>query len=151
GGAVVNPAGVVKQFRSKRLRLELTGDVASGLLQASGPCAASDAATIQFTGGSGNLTRAGTNNSVTATGHALSFGPLASPGLLVEPGVLIASDNDRNVLEIIWPALAGLPPGPPVLRFQLAKWNSWIQTGRAVDVSLRFDAIGPDGQPATFT
>ena len=151
GGAVVNPSGVVKQFRSKRLRLELNGDVASGALQAAGPCAASDAATIQFTGGSGDVTRAGTNNSVTSTGKALTFGALAFPGLLVEPGVLIASDNNRNVLEIIWPALAGLPPGPPVLRFQLTKWNSWIQTGRAVDVSLRFNVIGPDGNPATFT
>jgi hypothetical protein len=71
--------------------------------------------------------------------------------VLLEPGVLAASDADKNVLEIIWPALAGLPAGPPVVRFQLAKWNAWVQTGRAVDISLRLNAVGPDGKPAVFT
>jgi hypothetical protein len=26
-----------------------------------------------------------------------------------------------------------------------------VQTGRAVDISLRLNAVGPDGKPAVFT
>lgn len=150
GGAVVNASAGVKQFRNKRLRVELVGDVASGVIGAAGACAAADVPTIRFTGGSANMTRAGTNTSVTSTGAPLSFSALAFPGILLEPGVVIASDANKNVLEIVWPALAGLPAGPPILRFQQTKWNAWVQTGRSVDVALHFNAIGPDGLPATF-
>jgi hypothetical protein len=151
GGQLANASASVVQFRAKRLRLELTGDVASGALTAAGGCAAADAGTIRFTGGTADIMRAGTHTSVTSTGQALTFGALLFPGVLLEPGVLAASDADKNVLEIIWPALAGLPAGPPVVRFQLAKWNAWVQTGRAVDISLRLNAVGPDGKPAVFT
>ena len=150
GGDVVNALASVVQFRSKRIRFEAVGDVAAGTINAAGSCAASDAATIHFVGGSANVFQAGTATSVTSTGGALTFGALLFPGALLEPGVVVANDANKNVLEIIWPGLSGLPPGPPILRLQLARWNSWIRTGRAIDVRMRFDAVGPDGLPASF-
>ena len=95
--------------------------------------------------------RGGTNISVTESGQAISFGPLLFPGVALEPGVVIASDASGNKLEIIWPGLAGLPAGAPVMRFQLTRWNSWIQTGRQVDVAMTFDARAADGSTATFS
>ena len=150
GGTVSNVLAGIVQFRSNRLRFELRGDVASGAINASGACAAADAPTIHFTGGSANMTRAGSNISVTSTGSALTFGPLLVP-ITLEPGVVLAADASGNVLEIIWPGLAGLPPGPPIMRFQQSRWNSWILTGRSVDVALKFNAVGPNGLPASFT
>ena len=150
GGTLTNALAGIVQFRAKRLRFEITGDVASGAINAAGACAASDAPTIRFTGGTGDMTQAGSNTSVTPTGRPLAFGPLLFPGMLLEPGVVIAADADKNVLQIIWPGLAGLPAGPPILRFQLTRWSPWILPGRKVDVSLRINAIGPDGAPASF-
>ena len=153
-GASANTVPVlaqIPQFRARRLRVEVWGDAPSGVINAAGACAASDVPTIRFTGGSANMTRAGTDISVTATGSPLTFGPLLFPGALLEPGVVIATDAAGDMLQIIWPSLAGLPPGPPVLRLNQTRWNAWIQTGRAVDVSLRFDAVGPDGATASFT
>ncbi len=152
GNATVTPllASIV-QFRSKRVRFEMQGDVLNGAINASGACAAADLPSIRFTGGSGNMLQAGTATSVTGTGSALAFGALLFPGTLLEPGVVVAQDANKNVLEIVWPGLAGLPPGAPILRLQLAKWSSWVKTGRSVDVRMRFDAIGPDGVPASFT
>ena len=150
GGDVTNVAADVVQFRSRRIRFEARGDVAAGTIGATGGCAANDLPTVRYTGGSANVFQAGTNLSVTSTGAALTFGGLLFPGVLLEPGVVVASDANKNVLEIVWPGLAGLPPGAPVLRLQLARWNSWIRTGRAIDVRMRFDAVGPDGLPASF-
>jgi len=64
--------------------------------------------------------------------------------------VLLATDAAGNVLEIIWPALAGLPAGPPKLRLELVSWSSWVQTGRTVDVAMEFNVQGADGSTATF-
>jgi len=150
GGNVTNLQASIVQFRSKRLRFEIQGDLPSGSVNGCGGCAAADAPTIHFTNGTANMTRAGTNTSVTFAGSALNFGALAFPGTLLEPGVVLASDADKNVLEIIWPALSGLPPGPPIIRFQQTKWNAWVIAGRAVDVSLKFNVTGPDGKPAVF-
>jgi len=152
GGSVTPTDAEIPQFRpGKRLRIEVTGDLASGALNSSGSCCAADAATIHFTGGTANVFQAGTNKSVTATGGALTFGTLVFPGMLLEPGVVVGQDAAGNVLELIWPVLSGNPPGPPVMRFQLVQWNSWVQAGRKVDVSMQFNAIGPDGHAATFT
>ena len=111
---------------------------------------AADAPAVSFVGGSANVFQAGTNVSVTSTGSALTFGALLFPGALLEPGVVIASDVNNNVLEIIWPGLAGLPPGAPVFRLQLARWNAWIRTGRRIDVQMRFDARATDASTATY-
>ncbi|MEQ1833392.1 MAG: hypothetical protein ABL977_10090 [Candidatus Eisenbacteria bacterium] len=150
GGNVNSVLASIVQFRSKRLRFEANGDVLEGTINAAGACAAAEVPTINFTGGSANVFQAGTTTSVTSTGGALTFGALLFPGILLEPGVVVANDANKNVLEIIWPGLAGLPPGAPILRLQLAKWNSWVRTGRALDFRMRFDAVGPDGLPASF-
>jgi len=150
GGNVTVQSGNIVQFRARRLRVEAIGDVTGGILGGVGACAASDAPRFRFTGGVANLFRAGTTTSVTSSGNACTFGPLVFTGAAVEPGVVVAQDAAGNVLEVIWPALAGLPPGPPVFRFQQVAWNSWVQTGRQVDVTMRFDGVGPDGSAVSF-
>jgi len=149
-GTVANLAADVVQFRSNRLRVEVIGDVASGAINATGACAASDAPTINFVGGTANMFQAGTTTSVTSSGGELVFGPLLFPGALLEPGVVVAQDADRNVLEIIWPGLSGLPPGAPILRFQARRYNSWVRTGRAIDVRMTFNARANDGSTASY-
>ena len=150
GGTVVNVAADVVQFRSNRLRIEVVGDVASGTIGATGACAASDAPSVFYTGGTANIFRAGTTTSAASGGRQMTFGPLLFPGLLVEPGVVVADDANRNVLEIIWPGLAGLPPGPPILRLQLRRFDSWVRTGRSIDVVMRFDARDAAGATASY-
>lgn len=151
GGTVVTQLASIPSFTSKRLRAEIIGDVVSGTIGASGPCATSAVPTIRFNGGTGSMTLAGSNTSVTSTGGTLTFGPLLFPGVALEPGVVVATDRDKNVLEIIWPGLAGFAPGPPILRFQLAKWNTnLVIPGRAVDIALRFSAVGADGASALY-
>jgi len=150
-GATANETADVVQFRpGKRLRIEVTGDVATSSINAIGGCAASDAPTIHIVSGTGSIFKAGSGHCITNTGQDLVFGSLLSPGALVEPGVVIAGDQFGNVLEIIWPQLAGLPPGPPVLRLELASWDNWVQTGRQIDVSMTFNVVGADGSTATF-
>lgn len=148
---VVTQFGSIVQFRTNRLRIELIGDVPTGTINAMGACAASELPSFLFTGGGANVYRAGTNTSATFFGQPMTFGPLVFPGVLLEPGVVVASDAERNVLEIVWPQLAGFGPGAPILRLQLAHWSSWIQTGRKIDVMMRFDAVGPDGIVASYT
>jgi hypothetical protein len=152
GGALVLSAADVVQFRpsKNRLRFEAIGDVAAGTINAVGGCAASETPTVRFTGGTANVFRAGSNTSVTADGKPLAFTALASPGILIEPGIVLAADAAGDVLEIIWPGLAGLPPGAPVVRLQLARWSAWIQTGRAIDVRMTLNATGP-GSAASYT
>lgn len=148
---VISQLANIVQFRSGRLRLEIIGDNAAGTIGATGACAASETPQFLYTGGAANLYRAGTNTSVTFFGQPMTFGPLVFPGVLLEPGVVVASDAEKNVLEIVWPQLAGFGPGAPILRLQMAHWNSWVQTGRKVDVMMRFDAVGPDGIAASYT
>jgi hypothetical protein len=149
-GTVTNVLSGIVQFRSKRIRFEVVGDVASNAIGNSGACATTDLATINFTGGTANAFQAGTSTSITSTGRALTFGALLFPGIALEPGVVVTNDADKNVLEIVWPGLAGLAPGPPVLRLQLAKWNSWVRTGRSIDVVMHYNAVGPDGSLAGY-
>jgi len=61
------------------------------------------------------------------------------------------SQGAGNVLEIIWPALAGLGPGAPILRLELTQWNSAVQSGSSLDVDMTFVARASDGTMATFT
>ena len=147
---VITQLAHVAQFRSVDLRLEIVGDVPTGTMEASGACAASNVATIQFTGGVANVFRAGTNQSVTFAGQQLSFGPLQFPTLVLEPGVVLAQDAALNLLEIIWPGLTGLGVGPPILRLQLSRWDPWVAPGKQVDVMMSFDALGPDGSTASY-
>jgi hypothetical protein len=64
---------------------------------------------------------------------------------------VLATDAAGNVLEIIWPALAGLPAGPPILRLQLAVFSGAVHQGVSLDGDLTFVAHAPDGTTATFT
>lgn len=148
---VITQFASIVQFRTNRLRVELIGDVATGTINAMGACAASEAPSFLFTGGRADVYRPRSTQSLTFFGQPMSFGPLVFPGVILEPGVVVASDAERNVLEIIWPPLAGLGEGPPILRLQLAHWNPWIQPGRTIDVMMEFDAVGPDGIVATYT
>ncbi len=150
GGAVTTLLATVPRWTARVLRAEIVGDVAAGTIGLSGPCAAAAVPSIVYTGGTGSMKLSGTNTSVTQTA-TLTFGQLLFPGLALEPGVVVASDANKNVLEIVWPGLAGFAPGPPILRFQLAKWTAAALPGRKVDFAMRFNAIGPDGLPASFT
>lgn len=151
GGAVINQLAGIPRFTAKSMRFEIVGDVAAGTIGLSGLCAASATPAVLYTGGTGNVTLAGTSTSVTNTGRVLTFGTLLFPGIALEPGVVVANDASKNVLEIIWPSIAGTGLGAPVLRLQLAAWNGRAVTGAKVDVAMQFNAIGPDGLPAVFT
>lgn len=150
GGLVTNQLASVPRWTAKALRIEIVGDDALGTINAVGPCAASATPTVVFRGGTGSVMLSGTTSNV-STSPTLTFGQLLFPGVLLEPGVVVASDANKNVLEIVWPGLAGLAPGPPILRLQLAKWTGNALPGRKVDVAMRFDGIGPDGLPASFS
>ena len=134
----------------KGIRADIIGDVAAGTIGLSGACAASTTPTIQFTGGSGNMTLAGKTTSLSATG-ALTFGALVFPGIAIEPGVVVATDANNNMLEIIWPQLAGFGLGAPILRLHVNTWTPLAKPGAKVDVNMTFNAVGPNGAPATFT
>jgi hypothetical protein len=151
GGAANIVLADVPQFRVDRLRVELTGDVAAGTINAMGSCSSlqSPPPSISWISGTGSLRFSGTNTQVTVNGLPLAFGPLLTvPG---ENGVLLATDAAGNVLEIIWPALAGLPPGAPILRLQLAAYSAAVHQGSSLDCDLTFVARAPDGTTATFT
>ena len=151
GGVVVNQlANMVLNSTALGIRADIIGDVAGGTIGLSGPCAASATPTIQFTGGSGNMTLTGKATSLSATG-AMTFGALAFPGIALEPGVVIATDANKNKLEIIWPQVAGLGLGAPILRLQVGTWTPLAKPGTKVDVNMTFNAVGPNGLPATFT
>ncbi len=151
GGAVIPVLATVPRFTAKMMRFEIVGDVAAGTVGLSGPCAASATPAVVFTGGTENIVLSGTNTSITNTGRALTFGTLLFPGVALEPGVVVATDASKNVLEIVWPALAGTGTGAPVFRAQLGSWNGIAKTGTKVDVSMVYNAIGADGLPAVFT
>ena len=149
-GATVNQFAGVVQYRANRMRFEIFGDLPSGVIGASGSCA-TDIGGIVFPAATANLYRAGTRIPVTSTGKELVFPPLVFPGVLLEPGVVTSADANKNVITLVWPQLAGLPPGPPILRLQLAKWNPWVRTGQKVDLTMTFTAVAADGKLATYT
>jgi hypothetical protein len=146
---VVATTAAVVQFRATRLRVEITGDVPAGYINTLGGCVPVAAPTVNFTSGTGSLTRGGA--AVTATHATLAFGPLLFPGLALEPGVVIATDAVGNVLEIVWPGLAGLAPGAPILRLQLAARDASIRAGDVLATTMTFTATAANGTTATFT
>jgi len=149
GGAVVVTTASVPQFRTGRLRVDLVGDVPLGWVNAMGPCATSASPTVSFVSGTCNVTFAGTTTSV-IPGGPLTFIALAPP-VPAEAGVVLATDAAGNVLQIIWPALAGLPPGPPTFRTNLVAWSPAVQAGSLLDATLTYTARTPNGATATFT
>ena len=86
----------------------------------------------------------------------LSFGYPERPigrrvSIAIEPGVVVATDANNNMLEIIWPQLAGFGLGAPILRLHFNTWTPLAKPGAKVDVNMTFNAVGPNGAPATFT
>jgi len=142
GGAVTVVDASIPQFRVNRLRIEAVGDVAAGTINTLGACSAADAPAVSFVSGTATL-GGGASGSFT-------FGPLLFPGAALEPGVVISNDAAGNVLEIIWPALSGGVPGPPILRFQLANPAGAV-TGGTESIRMSFTARAPNGSTATFT
>src|SRR5262245_52870605 len=130
--------GAVAKFDARRIRIETSGDVTTPGIGLIGPCAAADVQTIRVVGGHANVFVGGTNKSITTTGTRLTFGELAFPGQLTEPGVLLAQDAQGNLLEIIWPDLAGLGAGSPIVRVQLARWNAAL-AGPAGQLDVTWD------------
>jgi hypothetical protein len=149
GGALVLTSATVPQFRTGRLRVDLVGDMPLGWVNAIGGCTTSATPSVSFISGTCNVTLTGSTNSV-IPGGALTFAPLTSP-VPAEPGVVLATDAAGNVLQIIWPALAGLPPGPPTFRTNLVAWTTAVRAGVKLDATLTFTARTPNGATATFT
>src|SRR5262249_31346885 len=128
------------QNRIGRLRIEVVGDVAAGTLNTLGGCATGNAPAVSFISGTGSVSGSG------GIGGNFTFGALAVPP--AEGGGVLPNDAAGNTLEIIWPALAGCAPGPPILRLQLTRAG---QAGSTVSVSMSFTARAPNGTTATFT
>lgn len=150
GGLVANQTAEVVQFRpGNRLRIEIAGDVAAGIIDALGACSTTDPVSVIWPSGSASATFAGTSTSI--TGGSLTFGQLLFPGALLEPGVVVTNDAAGNVLEIIWPEIAGLGVGAPILRLQLAQWDPAVASGTALDVNMTFVARAADGSSAVFS
>src|ERR1041385_7828682 len=121
-------SGLCASFRpGVRVRFEMTGDLPSPRIDDMGPCATGAAPTIQFLGGHANVFVHGTQTSVTADGQPLTFSPLVPPPT-GEKGVVLATDVHGNLFEIIWPMLAGVGPGQPIVRVQLLAWNAALVT-----------------------
>ena len=134
--AFTTEVGYVARFNSKLIRIETPGDIAVPSMLSMGPCAAADIPSINFVGGHANVFLNGTTTSVTTSGNRLTFGALLFPGSLLEPGVVVANDAEGNVLEIIWPEMAGVGVGSPIVRVQLARWNgALINTLSKLDVT----------------
>src|SRR5206468_2060030 len=140
GGNVINASASIPQFRVDRLRIEVTGDVTAGTINTLGVCTAANSPAVSFISGTGNVSQSGSGSSVTGGGGALTFGALLSPGVNIEPGIVLTTDASGNVLEIIWPALAGLPAGPPILRLQLSQFSGAVQMGASLDATMTFTA-----------
>jgi hypothetical protein len=139
-GAVVPVLSEVAQNRVNRLRVEVTGDLASTVIDRIGGCSNSLTPTVTFGAASGTLSgNGGINRSVSVPSL------LQVPG---EPGVLLGTDAAGNVLEIIWPALGGDVPGPPILRMQFV---TGAEAGRNVSATMTFSARTANGATATFT
>src|SRR5262249_8327357 len=141
--------GSVAQFRANRLRIDVIGDATEIQVLSMGSCIASDVPTINITGAHANVFLAGTNHSITTPGQRLTFGPVLALGANLEPGIVLTSDALGNVFEIIWPELAGIGTGNPIVRVQLARWNlSMISLNSKVDVT--FDFVAEQGGVRTF-
>jgi hypothetical protein len=154
---IVDPfISLVQNRAPKRLRFEATGDAVGDIVRLLGPCAATDAPTVFFTGGEAYITatdpRRGTVWEI-SKGRLFFDQPLLFPGAAVEPGVVVTQDANRNVLEIIWPQLAGGPPGAPIFRVQLADFQnaSRVSSGYRLHFEAHFYAkADPPEAPKTF-
>lgn len=150
----------IVQLRPNRMRIEAVGDVVVGpSLGSLGACAtvSTDGVTppaLTFTGGTANV-KVGAQTIAfginPGTGD-LAFGELLAPP--DEAGVAVADDAVGNVLEIIWPELAGDGASPPIVRVQLSNWDrTAFASSATIDVtfSLNAQALDPAGTLRTIT
>jgi hypothetical protein len=142
--------GSVVQFRpsKSRLRIEIQGDAAAGNPQIAdlGPAATAIGSGLTLTG-SADVRLAGQPGSVIPGGpYSLVMPPV--PG---EPAVVLG-DNGTGLVEVIWPALdPALPPGPPILRIQLAGWAASVGSGVSLDADFTLQAVDAQGNATTWT
>ncbi|MDB5101957.1 MAG: glycosyl hydrolase [Cyanobacteria bacterium RYN_339] len=149
--ALADVQGDVPQFRpgKGRLRIELLGDTAGGdaRLDALGPVAVKPFGPLTLTG-SCDVRLAGTGTCVIPSGPFAVVMPIV-PG---EDGVVLGTTPEGHVAEVIWPSLApGSPPGPPILRIQLASWVPGLTSGAALDVTFTLAADDARGNHTTWT
>jgi hypothetical protein len=137
---VVPVLAEIPQNRTNRLRVEITGDVAATTINKLGACSSGLTPAVTFTTARGTVVGSGGINRTVSVTSLLQV-----PG---EPGVLVGTDAAGNVLEIIWPGLAGDVPGPPILRMQFV---TGAEAGRAVSVTMSFTARTANGATATFS
>jgi len=142
--AIVPVSAGIVQFRTNRVRLEVAGDVAltgGTTLESLGLCATSVPASIVVTSANAKITKAGSSTQVTSTHLPLTWTNVTTPVPAGEAGVILAQDINKNVFEIIWPGLAGLPPGGPIIRVQMATWDrARIISGKKLDLTYDFTA-----------
>ena len=139
-GTVVPVLAEIPQNRANRLRIEITGDVAGTTIDKVGACSGGLAPTVTFAAATGSISGNGGINRTVSVPSLLQV-----PG---EPGVLVGTDAAGNVLEIIWPGLAGDVAGPPILRMQFV---TGAQAGRTVTATMSFTARTANGATATFS
>src|SRR5436190_8616242 len=134
-------SGLVSKNDGRRIRFEMVGDLPSPSIDLMGPCVASTAPSIVFTGGHANVFIHGTDISVTSLGQPLTFGPLQVPQT-GEQGVVIAADPFASILEVVWPTIAGVGVGDPIIRLQLTNWNTaLVTTSKTYDVVWDLAAV----------
>jgi hypothetical protein len=142
--------GGVVQFRPtrSRLRIEIQGEPDPGNPQIAplGPLATQVGSGVTVTG-SADVRLAGQPGSVVPGGpYTLTMPPV--PG---EPAVVVG-DNGTALVEVVWPALdPTLPPGPPILRIQLAAWDSSVFSGQFLDADFTLKATDAQGNTTTWT
>ena len=139
------------QLRSNRARFEMIGDAAphsigEGLGTCAAPPSDATAPTVSFTGGHAIVTEIDLITNVRTVRLNATFGPLLFPGNAAEPGVVVGNDiaggDGRNVLEIIWPGLAGtgVPGSKPIVRVQMSTPpGAWRNTPNRYKVDIQWD------------
>ncbi|MDB5097365.1 MAG: hypothetical protein JWM80_1786, partial [Cyanobacteria bacterium RYN_339] len=143
----------VPQFRPTkgRLRIEIQGDAAAGSPQilTLGPDAVALAPAHPITlTGSCDVRLAGSPASVIPTGPY----SIAMPRVIGEPAVVLGTTEAGHVAEVIWPNLdPALPPGPPILRIQLATWAASVNSGVALDADFTLTSTDALGNVVTWT
>jgi len=148
------------QLRAKgRSRFELVGDAGQHSIgEALGLCAAPPAVggvdvppTVFFTRGHAKVVEyafdVNTGARIESSKKVIldsEFGPLLFPGNALESGVVVANDAAKNVLEIVWPGLAGTggPGAQPIVRVQLQLAPSYWSASAPyrVDIEWNMDA-----------
>jgi hypothetical protein len=139
--SLAGATAAVVQFRpGNRLRMEIAGDAAAGspTINALGPLAIQVPSPITLTA-SVDMRFAG-GNSIIPTGPFT----VVMPSVAGE-AVVVGTSPQGDIAEVVWPSLdPTLPPGPPILRIQLARWNANVKSGSLLDADFTLkSSTGP--------